>query len=1172
MLNFSSPNETVIKKVSINKTQDQYILNVVLEFFFKSPQALKGIMAQSVFILATTESGLNKKILQNSPLLAQYLKNTDSRRNRDTTVIKSDQTSAHALMVPFGDVFKNGPVYGNVNQEKLAYTREYQLIVNSQEVTSLLVSAGTVSLPNSGQNPRIRTVDHIVALEDEVVPSSNVVLYSDKEKNTVWLGGASQDNQGKWYAGISPSQSRDAPSSGLVSLYPAVVPNTKVVMSGQGAAALACQAPLNNLGQIFSTIFSGQNLRSPSPAAFRAGRTNYFSPLYPTKINSNFLCFAFAFNQNSCFMDSGLYSGLIKDKKALRSCFGIQSIKILRKRVTTDSPNNKLTNMFISKDFEDSYSGYKEVEIPANARSLQVEGTSPDILMFGVADPSIGGVTYGTYAYGVEFTIVDGTHKMIKSLAASLSQRLTSLSNMYTDASSALNYNIDSRSITAPYRRRLTSTPLNQRPEYNAVVTYMSAINVIYGAEAASILGDSIDSLSRKLYAETDVISNGPQGILTLMKLIQNFVSQLQQFLNISNDYKSYTGNSIKISNSRYGRQRRLITVRHYFDNFINAEDFDNNGYDYLATVQSDLKNTKYAPFRVVSYGQIDKIITAEEMKMNVALSAIPVDAASPRPGNSPATDTATAGGALTNVSLTPNYIKLGGTYHKINSQDPDQKSIQSFVATSLLAANSNKTSTKLPLSFNGINAAANKTDKAEITLATLKNNLNVIENGGCTIELERDQQKVKSAGLFYYLDAPLGLNTNEFIDAADKLSDASPFIVNKKDLKNPTTTTLLNYTLSDKSKDSAINSLDMISNLNESVLTYLTQTDYFKQSRTQGTLTKTPSVKNITDKKVFKSKSATPETVKQKELDNSRLNKTAQVDKIRTRLLNKGEGTEKPSLTLQDKTYVSSLGGKIVATDIADFSLKYGNTKKVECLVGMSIRRNKNVTASGRPSNYSGVSTWWPIWTQLTKQMIENYRAQGKTVLCRMVDPESDLSNYTGVSAPVYNDLFILGPAPVPVGIPSQPVSLLIDLNPTNFPQLTSMTSIQRAGSDYGRGFLEGTSQNLIRSKRGRSASPPTQNRDASPSTVAPGDVYYTNGKDFVLPNGDKYAGSYHLRRDANGALTAMVGPAHIKTSHAALTPVSNKALRQMAQRQGTNIASESSISPGPDRNQGSY
>ena len=58
--------------------------------------------------------------------------------------------------------------------------------------------------------------------------------------------------------------------------------------------------------------------------------------------------------------------------------------------------------------------------------------------------------------------------------------------------------------------------------------------------------------------------------------------------------------------------------------------------------------------------------------------------------------------------------------------------------------------------------------------------------------------------------------------------------------------------------------------------------------------------------------------------------------------------------------------------------------------------------------------------------------------------------------------------------------------------------------------------------------------------------EALYTNGADFLLPNGEKYVGHYHLHYDeSRGKYIAMAGEVHTALPHDTLTPASNKAQR---------------------------
>lgn len=1141
---FSGPHETNIVRVEVKKLSSQYVLNITLEFIFSSVDSLRTNGSATVFFVASTDKSLNTRIMNSYHTLSKYLLPCPGPGNSVA------DPRVYTMVSPFNSLFAD-PTSNNVQKDNLVYRRSYEMKMNiktdTQEISNLLLSAGTyISRSMVGPPvPIIDSLDKAMVLENGAPPSNNVVLYEDKQHGSVWVGGACQDRVGNWYKGNSPYQISRTPTGGLTKLYSRLVPNTKIVSRGLGSTALQCQQPLVNLAPSSTIVNKINNLKKRIPllAASSGRKTNYFTPLYGTKNNTNIFSCIFGFNKTNFYRENGLFAGLIKNDKALSNCFRILSIKFLRKRVTTDSPDNRLTNTFISNDVGGQY---REKVITKAPKLLDIAGASEDILMITAADGGIRRNTYGIYSYGVEFEFLDNTQTMLENIVISLRTRSGQLAKIRAEASCPPNYDASSQSITDRYARKLSSRPLARRSEYRAIITYLSALNFFYG-NIAKDLGASLDTLAMNLYSETNIFTNGPAGLGVLLKLIRNLISEIERFLNINNSHKSYVGDSIKINNSKYGNKRRRLTVKHYFDNFVNAEDFRDDGYDYLSKEIVDLQTSKYSPLKVVDYRLMNRILANEDIKTSVTRVTSPRDQvltqADPFIFKASPTDP---------VFLTPNLINIGGVYNKINTQEPNQKEVSAYVGSSLIAAN--KLRGGSGRNFSNQKTTNNTTNLTNKSLGTIKNNLRVMESEGCTVEVEYDDAVVAGMSIFSYIGGGLqGKNTVSLLDAAEKLSEASDFVVTKgedpcaEDEKKAAPKPDISTTKRDRDRKY----YDDIKNVGDKILTYLVQTDYFSPKSTKGSPAPVIKIKNITDKRVFKSKDTTIQKVKQDTLDKIKFNTKATTG-VMTDVLVQASG--KPdsgrskifdAVSVQEKRYTSDLEGDVFAEDIITFSLKYGNIKKVQCLAGMNIKRNKSIK-----SGHILPMKWNPIWVDLTRQMVDNFSISKRPVLCRIMDDPSFASVYSayrGVESNVYNDYFILG-SPSTRSLNKEGVITLVDLHGGNFPAMNKAAGAPPDTGKYGRGVMTGVIQNVIPIKP-RSQPPTTAQKGNLMATR--GRVYYTNGNDFLLPDGDRYMGSYHIYTRKDGTSVAMQGPTHTGKPHVKLTPVSNKASRALGTAQ---------------------
>ena len=172
------------------------------------------------------------------------------------------------------------------------------------------------------------------------------------------------------------------------------------------------------------------------------------------------------------------------------------------------------------------------------------------------------------------------------------------------------------------------------------------------------------------------------------------------------------------------------------------------------------------------------------------------------------------------------------------------------------------------------------------------------------------------------------------------------------------------------------------------------------------------------------------------------------------------------------------------------------------------------------------------PLWIDLSNATLDNFSATGKTIMCRLAKSYSEFADYNGIKAPHYDEVFILSPSS-PISAPTvgnAGFPILRDIGTTALKNLSSMERpyLKYSTSPPPGGVLANKrpTQMTYQMKR--------QNQRAG---------LYTNGKDFLLPNGNEYIGYYHIHRNANGQLIAMVGRWHTPEAHEVLEPVTDQA-----------------------------
>jgi hypothetical protein len=219
-----------------------------------------------------------------------------------------------------------------------------------------------------------------------------------------------------------------------------------------------------------------------------------------------------------------------------------------------------------------------------------------------------------------------------------------------------------------------------------------------------------------------------------------------------------------------------------------------------------------------------------------------------------------------------------------------------------------------------------------------------------------------------------------------------------------------------------------------------------------------------------------------------------------------------------QELIYANEVSTPISASQVPTVALKFGNIRKIEYLAGFKQSDN-------------AVFMKEPIWISLTEGLLTNIVNSNSTLLCRFVKYSSMFSKYEGIDFPIYDELFLIGTAPESSNTDS------VTSPQQSFSQFEAATKQSTDDSEFAFANVENV---LFTQGTG-----PAQalNLEANNN---PNQDLYTNGNDFLLPNGDKYVGAYHIHySERQRKFIAMVGKTHTALPHDTLTPVSNRARR---------------------------
>jgi len=979
--------------------------------------------------------------------------------------------------------------------------RTFQIEVPYKIDEDMAIFAG-IYLASSGmrQSIRLLSFDTVTARENGKVPSTAVVLYTDKGKTAAFLGPATQQFNNKWFA---------ADGSGI-ELHPQSVPNTKII--DETSSALPIAPSIRSTLEKFYLLNSHTRTPAELHNKLKQQTTTYFSPLYTSKLEDNNVGLLFAFNRYEYFKNNGLFSHLINNKQEVLSSFSITSARFLRKRVVNDRPISQLTGGGgASKDFDTT-----EVRLKYEATYVDLGG-GPDVLMLAATDASFNDVTYGIYSYGIEFTMVDHTADKIRDILHNpklgLFTQIKRLGAFYEKMRTPQNYNSASKRLTdaclaAFSARRIT------RVGSSAINSYLSALKAFNSSL-------SVEALKKELINLTDVIINGPDGVLRLQKLLVDLAAQINTFLITSNQRSNGDPSIVETSASSIGAQTRILKLRFYFNEFVDADDFLDFGYDYLETSKKDFKSTTIDPFKVINYKKMQDLLVAEASKTSSGVVA-------------------QAGKGTININkntvayLTPNFLKMGDQRHVLNTKQPTQTSITRQAAVLLATANLVKSS---PPDFAARKAPAAPMGISDDRIQLLSNLITMMGTNNCEIEIEKET-------IAPDCEPPSPASTNMFagivstdvalsypgsgaahLDAAAKLSEESPFVINRKGSDS-----LGNFVAARDQGDPAAARVKEISKLDLDVLYNLVQSDFFVGRVAQG---KTESI-GITAGNVFRSNNYTVDTIYQQSLQEaasgpSQKRRSSFIDA----LVNK---KEKEVTSQQELNYANELQKPLRAQELPRMAFQYGMIRKCQYLSGFKTQN-------------SSVQLRSPTWLDLTSDMLDQFLATGTTLLCRLVTKDSSFKQFDGIAGPVYNNMFIVSPSST-LKVPRKTQKTMRQIARSSSRRSSEQSPKALITGRYSRALLADTSYNS-RIEPGLATTPTKGRKKAKNKTKN----LYTYGRDYKLPNGRRYTGPYHLVMRKEEAI-AMVGPQYLPTRQTRLTPVSAIAQQELNRAAATNVS----------------
>jgi len=1078
----------VVKIVNVDSctTPTTAHLDIDVNLVVKQPALVKNICAHAQpFALLCTDLGLASFMMASNSKVLEFL----------TKKISSPHVSfiTSALPRSLSSTWAPTNRLGNLP----AYRFQMTLSLNPHDTGEVQFGAGSETPSSLSRRTRMlfvglwdpRSIDTITALDtlslDDPTAVSpyiqNIVLAQDAQFAKPYLGPAALDSNGNWVRTDYPSNTSEA------RLYAKTVLNRKIKYKEDLFKKFD-----KNLFQLSSTVIpTGKIVAATVPEIVREythQHKNYFSPLYGAKSTNNTLPIVFAFNQIQYLRDNGAgLSSFLKNDGSLTAAFTLQSARIFRKRKTSKYGFHALTQNVPAQDFD----CHEEI-ISDNPRTVNLLGGT-GVLTFCAEDKHEKEIIKGTYAYGVELVYLDRSRELVKNLLTNETVGLipltTKLSLLHKEMLQPWHYDNESASFIDSYLNSLRKTRYKDKLWITAIEAYVHARGAfLSSAEGAR----SAAADAATIYNNTNPYDNGPAGIYRLWKLLNSLKLQIQRLFPSDERYYSNQGPSKKgTRDSKLVAPLPRLVTKHYFNEYFEEQDYISNGYGYIPTTRTGPPN--YSPLRLVPYSLLTSILDEQRVVTQTA-TGTPLN----------------AGVFLSPAEFTMNdhTYSLAVTPDAPNTDGSSGFKTNSVVASTLALASLLGYTNKDYSSFNIPDSLPNGPSGEEMKV--LNNNIKLLEAKNCTVRIKEGGKE----SLFSAAAVPKKgqqKSTDDYEDASIKMSPSSPFIVN-----DPSTVALVDFVASAANNNEQHAVLKRLISLDADILYYLTQTDYFSEVNDAQL-----PVRNLTDAHVFKNKGTTLQEYSEMAAARNTPQASASRSIMAQKLLGR-EGSE-PLIPAQYMEYVNALKGSISAKDIVNFSLKYGLVMGVQYLAGFE----------------KGTLMGAPIWVNLARTQLSAFASKGANLLCRFRPPTSAFSEFRGIKAAIFDEIFVLtsnrslGDNGYTLANPT-----ISSILPDTF--MTTVQSVEET-SDEADELMFTT---IIGSQRIRGGVSTSRSLNKSLQSL------YTKGGDWSLSagSGDYYTGDYHIHIKANGEAAAMVGAVHTGAPHKTLMPISERAQNQLA------------------------
>jgi hypothetical protein len=962
-----------IKKINLNAADRDLVVTVDFSLKQLLPGATSAVSQARfrntlrdklyVLVIATANQEIARKILTDRSLLNDYLvfNNTGETKTKILSLQDSTINLNNASGLTPSEI---GQIYGT----DLPFTESFRFVnglrpnyLSLFAISFLNLNSDSAAVQETFGDVGFGTLASELVIKAGALNMRSLTFYKgsqSQDNSALWLGAIHQDSRGQWRTGATGAPPGVPPMGEL--LYALPVYNSKVSDNRTIARMEKLQLNFNNAA-LLSGVSDTVAKRLKSIQQAKENCPTYISDIYYSKSENNSLRFYFAINYLDIVKANGKYATLYKSNADLLTSCDILSFNIIRRRVNKANIFNKLTGG------ESPFRIYdKKIDRIGTPTRINLTTTGTGIMHYFSADPEMDDITTGLYEYGVEIEILDNTQEKLSNILAALQAQVSLIEIFLSDSlSNKGNYNALLNRYTPEFMTLLKEVygakPAADAPWAQAISIYASALAMLFGPSYA-VSGISSQSAIDDLFVVATPTSGSPEGLQYLVQLLKSFMSSLSTAIG-SSSIKKPNKPAGKMPSNKLSSAKRIFKIRQFFEAPFDADDLVDLGLDFVSLVPNPESND--SGLKYISYNQWNMIASNQANKTN---------------------NSVTSGSAF---FLTPNYLRMP-TSDPINlfSIDPADQQVVEKRMYQILVANMERNSPivfergggrgSLAYSANAASRAQNQTTImntnsciAKATLQTAENPItSMFEDIEDLTPQQADHTVLEDSNALFSADSAFGRSTT----GTHLISGSTdPLLLQPG----------IDASLSDTAANTRAN-ISLIAN-------YLIQTDFLVRSG--DTAVQGPGdgnrglLKNRNDSLLQLRKETTDKAAKGKRPGP----RTFRAAFGSTNSFQAGVSREEVSFIN------NALSGTLDPAAMPQIATKYGFVYTVEYLAAYGISGTALIKN--------------PVWLQLDQSTAAESQGTGKSMLCRLRKHNSFIRDFKGLTTPIYNELFILGP-----------------------------------------------------------------------------------------------------------------------------------------------------------------